>query len=702
MSSQPETGDSNDPNTQQPNTQQPAPANTQASSAGKKRKTMKPRSDIWDHFDTFKDAEGNKKSKCKYCGKEYFSDPSSNGTSSLWKHLNVYKKLPLSGESKQTQLSFQSSGGNEGILKKWQFDQKVSRHKLASMIIIDELPFKFVEGEGFKDFMQSTQPLFKMPSRFTVARDCYQIFVDEKKKLTSYFKMSGQRVNITTDTWTSIQKINYMCITAHYIDQHWNLNKKIIKFCPIEGHKGELLARDLDLYLKEWGIAKVFAITVDNASSNYTCIQKLKDRLCSRGADFFKGKYIHMRCIAHIVNLIVNDGLVDVKAPIKRVRKAVRFVKQSPARLAKFKECIELQNIDCKSNLCLDVRTRWNSTYLMLNVAQKLQKAFELFEGMDPYFVVELDEIGGVPTSYDWGIVRRMVDMLVHFYELTLRISGSLYVTSNVFYHEISTVNYLLKEWMNSDDVDVSLMGEKMKEKYDKYWGDVNKMNKLIYVAVVVDPRYKLEFIEFALVEEYGDEIGWKLANDTKVVIKELFEEYKLISQPKATQTQVNQQDQSSSKSSITSSRTQSALGERFMRQKMESGEVESKSELDIYLKESVYVTKSEDFDILKWWKVNSSRFPILSQLARDVLAIPISTVASESAFSTGGRVLDPYRSSLSPKVVEGLLCAQDLLRSAKRPKTIEEDFEDLEKFEEVFSALAISENVQNEAIDLD
>ena len=107
------------------------------------------------------------------------------------------------------------------------------------------------------------------------------------------------------------------------------------------------------------------------------------------------------------------------------------------------------------------------------------------------------------------------------------------------------------------------------------------------------------------------------------------------------------------------------------MRQKMESGEVESKCELDIYHKDSVQVTKSEDFDILKWWKVNSSRFPILSQLARDVLVISISTVASESAFSTGGRVLDPYRSSLTSKVVEGLICPQDWLRSAKRPKTI-------------------------------
>ena len=75
--------------------------------------------------------------------------------------------------------------------------------------------------------------------------------------------------------------------------------------------------------------------------------------------------------------------------------------------------------------------------------------------------------------------------------------------------------------------------------------------------------------------------------------------------------------------------------------QHMEEIENESSEpELSRYLADK-HERITKEFDILEYWKVNSNKYPILSLLAKDVLAVPASTVPSESAFSTGGRIID-------------------------------------------------------------
>lgn len=91
---------------------------------------------------------------------------------------------------------------------------------MCRIVIIDELPFRFDEKEDFKQFMKVAQPCFHIPSRTTVTRDCFDLFDEEKRKLMAAFKETQQRVSLTTDTWTSIQRINYMVITAHWIDKN--------------------------------------------------------------------------------------------------------------------------------------------------------------------------------------------------------------------------------------------------------------------------------------------------------------------------------------------------------------------------------------------------------------------------------------------------------------------------------------------------
>ncbi|XP_019164427.1 PREDICTED: zinc finger BED domain-containing protein RICESLEEPER 2-like [Ipomoea nil] len=528
--------------------------------AVKKRKEIESRSIVWEHFEQIKDPETKKVLK-----------------GSLYSHSTLCPLLRGRTEAPG------------GVLGTWVFNQDAIRSALCEMIIIDELPFRFVEGQGFKRFILVACPRFLIPSRWTISRDIYQIFLDERLNLKKFFRVGTQRVSLTTDTWTSVQRINYMCITAHFLDDQWKLHKKIISFVPVSSHKGEYIAKALESCLLEWGIKNVFTVTVDNASSNDTAMGFFKSKLLSWGSSSVKVQYMHMRCIAHILNLVVQDGLKFADESVKRVRDAVRWVRNSPARLTKFREFAELFGVEAKSALHLDVPTRWNSTYIMLNTAIQYQVVFDAYERNDPSYSADL---GSAPTFLDWCSVESFVKLLKAFYDMTVRISGSLYVTSNTFFSEISDLSCMLEAMVNSEQGTEKL---------------------------------------------YEEEKGKACFTKVQSAMAALYDDYAATYSLSSTQT---------------ASSTQAVQSE------------------------------ANQATTCTWWKSHSERFPILSKIARDVFAVPISTVASESCFSTSGRVLDPFRSFLTPKIVEALICTQDWLRAPNQPIQVEENLEEVERLE--------------------
>jgi hypothetical protein len=211
------------------------------------------------------------------------------------------------------------NGEKMGTISSWRFDQDAIRQALASMIILDELPFTFVEREGFKKFVAAACPRFHIPSRWTITIDCFDLYLVKKTKLKSYLISNSQRVYLTTDTWTSLQKMNYMCLTIHFIDNDWKLNKIILNFCPISGHSGKEIRMTVERCLLDWEIDQVFTVTVDNASSNDLAIDWLKKMITNWGTGTLNGKHLHMRCIAHIINLVVQDSLKEMNMSITRV-----------------------------------------------------------------------------------------------------------------------------------------------------------------------------------------------------------------------------------------------------------------------------------------------------------------------------------------------------------------------------------------------
>ena len=83
----------------------------------------------------------------------------------------------------------------------------------------------------------------------------------------------------------------------------------------------------------------------------------------------------------------------------------------------------------------------------------------------------------------------------------------------------------------------------------------------------------------------------------------------------------------------------------------------------DHFIDEGV-LKRSEDFDILGWWKSNGLKYSTLQRIAINILAILVTTVTSKSAFSTSGRLLSPHHSRLHPKTIKAMMCAQNWLWS--------------------------------------
>uniref|UniRef100_A0A3Q7IJ39 HAT C-terminal dimerisation domain-containing protein n=1 Tax=Solanum lycopersicum TaxID=4081 RepID=A0A3Q7IJ39_SOLLC len=183
----------------------------------------------------------------------------------------------------------------------------------------------------------------------------------------------------------------------------------------------------------------------------------------------------------------------------------------------------------------------------------------------------------------------------------------------------------------------------------------------MIFIASVLNPRNKFVYVSFALEELLGEETGNVVNTKVEAYLRDLFAIH-VSKHGKGSKSQPSSCDSSdSSGSGISQNMSKNSLRTKLhmKNQKNDSGSLGVKSKLDKYL--------------LDDQKVNSPRFPVLSQLARDVLAIPMSNVASECAFSTGGRILDPFRSSLTPKCVQYLLCIQDWLRQETKPICVEE-----------------------------
>ena len=123
-------------------------------------------------------------------------------------------------------------------------------------------------------------------------------------------KLPG-KVSLYADTWVANGDSKYLSLTAHYIDDTWQLKKKILNFLALDPSQTEdVLCDAIMTGLRNWDIdRKLFSLTLDNHSRYDDIVRRIRDQLCEHRYLVCNGQLFDVRCAANVVKLMAQDAL---------------------------------------------------------------------------------------------------------------------------------------------------------------------------------------------------------------------------------------------------------------------------------------------------------------------------------------------------------------------------------------------------------
>ncbi|CAO2165063.1 unnamed protein product [Urochloa humidicola] len=632
---------------------------------------------VWEHFTT-EESEGCTKACCNHCKGTfaYSSGSKMAGTSHLKRHI-TQGHCPV---FKVQEPSARGTGKGQGTIEKRSkrrrtctdyanapFNPDLSSSYLAKMIILHDYPLHIVQQPTFLSFIEGLQPRFEVVNTDAMEAEVYAIYMKERDNILKEVGNISGRINLATGWWTTSQTLGYVSIAGQFIDSEWKLHRRMLNFMMApwpcsENAVSEAISRSLP----QWNMTdKLFTITGDYEPSSHDIYSvNLRDELFKRNIPMLRGQFLVVRCYAHILNAAASDVTASVQSVIYKIRESIKFIKSCTSHEQQFTNIIQQLQIPSNKTLCLDIKGQWNTTYLMLLAALDYKKAFTMLEKSN-------DNYNQAPSAVDWEEVEVACRYLKLLYDSAHNIMATEDPTANIFFHEAWTIQREISSATDLQDPIFCKIAKDMHERFDKYWKDCNV---ILAIAVLMDPRFKMKIVEFSYSKIYGlkDVKYVKVVDDA---VHELYEEYvrqPLPLAPAHIEQGANGDLPNDEKEILTNPPSTGGVLSDFdiYLSEVVLSQI-PKSELDQYLEEAL-LPRIPEFDILKWWKLNALKYPTLSRMARDVLAIPVSTVGRGSIFSSAGteaRMLDDYQSSLPPETLEALVCAKDWLQpSAPKP----------------------------------
>ncbi|XVF86418.1 hypothetical protein PTKIN_Ptkin18bG0038400 [Pterospermum kingtungense] len=603
------------------------------------------------------------------------------------------------------------------------FNQERCNHELAKMIIMHDYPLHIVEHPGFIDFARTLQPQFNMVSFNTIQGDCVDIYLKEKQSLLNFISELPGRVSLTLDLWISNQTVGYFFLTGQFIDTEWNLHRCLLNVVMVPSPDSDsALQQAVVSCLSDWHLEnRLFTLTLDQSFLNENVNGNLRALFSVRNPYMLHGQLLVGNCFAHVISLLAQEALWSVGETVKKIRESVKFVKTSDTHEETFFHLKEQLKVPSMKDIFIDDQTKWNTTYDMLVAACELKQVFLCLENSIPDYKIapSMDDWKQVEILCTYlKLFFDAVSILIaptyptasSFYHEVSKVQLELThaaMSNDAF---ISNLTKPLKEKFDRYWSDCFLvlaiavvMDPRFKMKlvefsFSRIYGEEAGM----WIKIVDDGIHELylEYTAEALpppetfVEELNESIIPE-GNGGIIPKTEPPEEAYLQEGPleevadQVSHHEVAHQEGSYHQVGHQEVSNQEVVHQEIPYQEVASQEVPShdplisvgdglsdfevyiseigggqqmKSELDQYLEESL-LPRVQDFDILSWWKLNKTKYPILSRMASDILSIPFCTVAHDSVFDTERKKMNNYRSSLRPVTLEALLCAKDWLQ---------------------------------------
>lgn len=230
-----------------------------------------------------------------------------------------------------------------------------------------------------------------------------------------------------------------------------------------------------------------------------------------------------------------------------------------------------------------------------------------------------------------------------------------------------------LAELSKSEDQIMASLAIRMKNKIDEHWGELYDLNPLLVVAMVLDPRYKLKGVKFCLGQAVNNclKVEAFIAKVESTLVC-LYEHY-IASDSNSTNDIVAFSTVSPPNPVIFRAHEDytKSIRDQFAKFVAEEG---SNHEVTQYLSDSCEIHNST-FNLLGWWRLSSFRYPKLSRIARDFLAIPVCAAFYEEAFNTEFHELHPKLMSRRRDLREILIVGKDWFRENPPPADYKESW---------------------------